>query len=681
MDLSFLSLNALNLIMSKEELLQLVLRKRVKRPILFTRIEPWSSTPMYYQISSEALSRAAEQKEKVSPETIFDVLDVHEHSQLPIVSVRDQPHKPAVVVDDANNPVGAWVMYDLKEGVVVKVPSERSAPAPPSRRRTPRPPASPPPPQPPTTGGPVIPPPPVQAPIKASSEGDKRTLFRRTPHIDLSTDRPSPGKTFKAFVYLDKRKPQPSEKIQTVEIEAPDSIKEFPLEVMLIATRHFVVNGDRKKPLTVSRSEEISVAIPFDLLVREDVSDSSDATLTAQFTYLNRPCGRVDRAIELDLQTERQTQSRKRDCEEKVGVALDAFAKPADVLVDVSEACDGDGRHFLVMLSTTLPDFDFRMSEPEPWNFNMGTQSIIDTLMASFTKSGADAFDRQSALKGAGKDLWDKAPQCFKDLFWRLIEEGKPLNSICISSVEPNIPWELMRPYRDVPRAELHDPLGVEFVVGRWVDQRHILPQQHAVISESWVVAPNYTGVNQLKTAQSEAQFVCSKFGGEQVEPATQLGLDNCLGKRPVTLLHFVCHGSTNGGVQRLVLDQKSELTATQIRGMDRLETACRTKAPLVFLNACEVGRTTPALVGSGGLAVAFIRAGARCVIAPLWSVKDDLANQVALDFYKGALAEPTRPFADILSEIRRRSYATVGAEDSYAAYCLYGDPLIALGA
>ena len=112
---------------------------------------------------------------------------------------------------------------------------------------------------------------------------------------------------------------------------------------------------------------------------------------------------------------------------------------------------------------------------------------------------------------------------------------------------------------------------------------------------------------------------------------------------------------------------------------MEGLERACRAKAPLVFLNACEVGRTTPSLVGAGGFASEFVTAGARCVIAPLWSVKDSLAHEVAVAFYTAALEQPTRPLADILRDIRARSYEEGGGEDTYAAYCFYGDPLTAL--
>ena len=82
--------------------------------------------------------------------------------------------------------------------------------------------------------------------------------------------------------------------------------------------------------------------------------------------------------------------------------------------------------------------------------------------------------------------------------------------------------------------------------------------------------------------------------------------------------------------------------------------------------------------MGCSGFAGEFIQAGARCVV-PIWSVKDELARQVALAFYEAALAELERPFADILREIRARAYAQPGGEDTYAAYCFKGDPLTSL--
>ena len=70
-----------------------------------------------------------------------------------------------------------------------------------------------------------------------------------------------------------------------------------------------------------------------------------------------------------------------------------------------------------------------------------------------------------------------------------------------------------------------------------------------------------------------------------------------------------------------------------------------------------------------------FIDLGASAVIAPLWSVKDTIAHQIAEDFYNRVKAEPDTPFAEILRTIRAKAYASETSEDTYAAYCFYGDP------
>lgn len=66
---------------------------------------------------------------------------------------------------------------------------------------------------------------------------------------------------------------------------------------------------------------------------------------------------------------------------------------------------------------------------------------------------------------------------------------------------------------------------------------------------------------------------------------------------------------------------------------------------------------------------------GARCVIAPLWSVKDYVAHDVARTFYREMHDHPDQPLAAIFKTIRRRAYERVGGEDTYAAYAFYGDP------
>jgi CHAT domain-containing protein len=260
-----------------------------------------------------------------------------------------------------------------------------------------------------------------------------------------------------------------------------------------------------------------------------------------------------------------------------------------------------------------------------------------------------------------------------------------------VASEEPNIPWELMRPFRITAdgRRERRETLGADFAVGRWVHSGHRSPKQQVSIESSYVVAPTYDGsdLRPLPNAQKEAEWVCARFAGKRVTPADPLRLDNLLRVSPVDLLHLVAHGEAgrveDGAAipQLLLLDDGAQLDAQQIDALDGLVDGFAARPPLVFVNACDVGRTEPSLLGADGVASAFVEAGACCVVAPLWSVKDSLAHEVAVEFYEAALRDPRRPLAEILSDIRAKAYVDGGGEDTYAAYCFYGDPLTALDA
>lgn len=141
--------------------------------------------------------------------------------------------------------------------------------------------------------------------------------------------------------------------------------------------------------------------------------------------------------------------------------------------------------------------------------------------------------------------------------------------------------------------------------------------------------------------------------------------------------MHFVGHGQ-HGTTQAVLLDGAERLTSTQVAGMMSLRRAWRSTAPVVFLNACKVGRAAPALSGAGGLVRAWIEAGAGAVIAPLWSVRDKIAHEIVLEFYSRVKREPCMPYAQIIRDIRAMAYVAGGGEDTYASYCFFGTPLAA---
>ena len=192
------------------------------------------------------------------------------------------------------------------------------------------------------------------------------------------------------------------------------------------------------------------------------------------------------------------------------------------------------------------------------------------------------------------------------------------------------------------------------------------------------MVAPQYEGSSRLVHAAAEVEFVCRHFGGTRIEPANFANLDQALARGGADLLHFVCHGEADEHDQILRLEEPDTLRAQQIRAMPGLAKACREHRPLVFLNACEAGRPVRGLVGASGFARSFIEVDASCIVGTLWSVDDETAHAAAIAFYETLLAEPRTSFAEALRAIRARGYAQPG-EDSYAAYCFYGDPTAGL--
>jgi CHAT domain-containing protein len=228
---------------------------------------------------------------------------------------------------------------------------------------------------------------------------------------------------------------------------------------------------------------------------------------------------------------------------------------------------------------------------------------------------------------------------------------------------------------RTIADVETLDPLGVQLAVGRWHRHTQVSPRQHIRLRSSYVVAPRYTGGRELAFSAAEADYVCEHFNGERIDPVRFDHLEAVLADGGADLLHFVCHGqSDRGGVPVLLLDEPDVLDAQQVRAMRGLAAAFRLDKPLVFLNACELGRPVQGLFGASGFARSFIELDASGVIGTLWSVDDRTAHEVAIQFYEQLLDEPGVPFAEVLRRIRTNAFKVEG-DDSYAAYCFYGDP------
>jgi len=138
--------------------------------------------------------------------------------------------------------------------------------------------------------------------------------------------------------------------------------------------------------------------------------------------------------------------------------------------------------------------------------------------------------------------------------------------------------------------------------------------------------------------------------------------------------LHFSLHGKYDPGTakQGLVLVDGEVIDPLVVKG------GSLTEAPLVFLNACQVGTGQETLGDYAGLAESFLFAGASAVVAPLWSIDDEVASALAERFYAKAFAGQS------VAEIIRAERAAFGTGDdpntsTLVAFQFFGHPAMHL--
>ena len=505
------------------------------------------------------------------------------------------------------------------------------------------------------------------------------TVVRRTPHMEGVPDRvPAPGATLTVEVFADTAAARPGEEAEPIVLRGRPGQTRFEVDVWLAGSAHFAIAGSKTSRLVIDAASDASTRARFTVTVVAGPRDER-AVLTAYFFYNGRPCGKVTRRLPIDGRAASTTADAQADGHGSL--ALDATAVPPDLTVEITDPTR-NRRALHCRITTPL----LGPSDQPPiadWFLPDESPALVGQFMKEFVKPDITSKARVLSLKGAGFELYEAAPRTFKDTLWKLIDAGTPPRSILITSEEPFIPWELMIPRRrraDGTREE-REPLGVEFAVGRWVHDEYLPPPQRVPLADSFVVAPEYPGPRPkpLAFAAEEAKLVLATIPGDAIVPADLTSIDDRVqGGR--SLLHFVCHGADSPGVgiQVIYLAGGIEtLSSLQIPALPGMAAAGRHK-PLVFLNACDVGRPNVALVGIGGFAKAFVDMGASGVIAPLWSVRDSVAFDVAKRFYEAIGHQPAPGFADILRTIRKLAYDVEKGEDTYAAYCFYGDPIAA---
>lgn len=162
-------------------------------------------------------------------------------------------------------------------------------------------------------------------------------------------------------------------------------------------------------------------------------------------------------------------------------------------------------------------------------------------------------------------------------------------------------------------------------------------------------------------------------------EEVTGEKLNKALLEADYDVIHFAGHAyfsEEDPGLSGLVLDKKERFLSQKIERFVEGQ-------PLVFLNACQTGRTAnadaPQSVGeyfwkpAEGLASAFLYGGALGCVGSLWPVYDDPAAEFAIEFYNQALQG--QALGEAMRLARRTTRERHPDSITWASFVLYGDP------
>jgi CHAT domain len=287
----------------------------------------------------------------------------------------------------------------------------------------------------------------------------------------------------------------------------------------------------------------------------------------------------------------------------------------------------------------------------------------------TITRTNDDAATRDLLLASKGMHLFEELlPADLQALLWDL--KGR-IRTVQVQTVEPWIPWELCKLCGKENGRIVEGPFfGEAFAITRWLQEIPCKPRLS--LHNMAVVAPRDSG---LWHVPDERDYLLSLRDHEhkvKVIPANLQELYKVLKDGTYDGLHFSGHGkfaAANANRSVMYLERDETLTPEHLQGPAKNLGLAR---PLVFLNACQLGRSALALTGVGGWARQFLRAGAGAFVGAYWSIDDTTAASFARAFYRLLLGG--LPIGEAARQARIEIKAP--GETTWLAYTIFADPL-----
>ncbi len=196
---------------------------------------------------------------------------------------------------------------------------------------------------------------------------------------------------------------------------------------------------------------------------------------------------------------------------------------------------------------------------------------------------------------------------------------------------------------RTVPFAALHD--GNSFLIERYAvvvapsldltDPRSLQRKKTKVLTAG--LTEPVQGFAPLANVKSELDGIQGLYQADRLENLTfrQNNVRDSLRDNPYSIVHIATHGTFAPSVsESFLLAWDGKIDMNQLDRLMRGARSGKGSVDLLSLSACETaaGDDKAAL----GLAGVAIKAGSRSVLATLWSVSDQAASELVLEFYQG---------------------------------------------
>ncbi len=373
-----------------------------------------------------------------------------------------------------------------------------------------------------------------------------------------------------------------------------------------------------------------------------------------------------------------------------VKIPLDHLAPPVDITIRIFR----DGAHYRAYISAVGQDqqVPISMSQHDLMILNKQLQDEIQSIAAE----GIQEEPTKAEVKDQLLYLAEAGHYAFKQVFgyrdalaiMQQLLTLDPRASIQIIAEDFFLPWELMYPVSikaDEPLSYQHF-WGVCHVISRVIAQS---ARPGAFVSPAIPIAHRprlgllaYAGLPNV--VQREIPFFERLHTDGEITLIRLRRLDperwreeyaafrGFFGEA-LNLAHFACHVSyreESPNLSRILLSDDFPITLKdlEVYGVEISD------HPLVILNACETGNLNP--LYTANFAAAFLKYGARGVVATECAVPDDFAGDFAQELYTHLLAG--EPLGESLLATRRY-FLEEHNNPSGLLYSMYAPPSIRL--